>query len=87
VVAVAAEGIGDEKLVFLAGGRLVALRLFVVPPHKSAEPAVGDVAEVVRNLDIVVLVQRHLAEALACVGGRVDVVACWVHRAGCRWLD
>jgi hypothetical protein len=92
VVAAAVERVPDEKVAFPAEGKLVALRLFDVVPHKAAVPAGYDVAGKVRSLDIVVL---QLAEALAlevlalevlayAVGVRVHVVACLVHCVGCR---
>lgn len=74
VVAVEVGKVLDEKAAFLAEGKLVALKLFAVPPHTAAELA--GVAGVVRNLDIVVLAVERLAEALAyAAADRVDVVA------------
>ena len=52
-----------EKAVFLAEEKLVAWKLFVVPPHKAVEPAVDvGVVEVAHNLDIVGLAVGCLAE-------------------------
>lgn len=60
VVVAGAETTQGEKVVFLAGGKLVASKLFAVPPHITAELAVDVrvVAGVVRNLDIAVPVQE-----------------------------
>ena len=89
-----------EKAVFLAEGKLVAWRLFVVPPHKAVEPAVEpavdvSVVGVAHNLDIVALAVGCLAEdpafelpafeVLAYVAvDRVDAVAYWDHCEDCR---
>jgi hypothetical protein len=85
------EKIPDEKLVFLAGGKLVALKLCAVPPHKAVEPAVDvDVAEVGHNLDIAALVVERLVVALAfevlayVAADRADAVAYSVHCEGYR---
>ena len=90
-VAAVVERILDEKVAFLAEGKLVALKLYAVPPHRVVEPAVDvDVAEAVRNWDIAVLVAVRLVEVLAfevlayVVADRVGVVAYWVHCEGYR---